>query len=84
MSVIVAIVSHLGIVAISGTLFMAFNSYNRQLALIGSVFRLGESLVMIFGEVTVLKMIDLAREYVRARAFGNLIFDGLWFGIFRR
>ena len=35
MSVIVAIASHLGIVAITGTLFIAFSSYNRQLALIG-------------------------------------------------
>ena len=62
-SVIVAIASHLGIVAITGTLLIAFGSYNRQLALIGSVFRLGEALAMIYGEVTVLRLIDLARKY---------------------
>jgi len=61
--VIVAIASHLGIVAITGTLFMAFSSYNTQLALIGSVSRLGEALAMIYGEVTVLRLIDLARKY---------------------
>ena len=66
MSVFVAIGSHLGIMMISGALFMAFSSYNRQLALIGSVFRLGEALAMIYGEVTVLRLIDLAREYVLA------------------
>jgi hypothetical protein len=63
MSVIVAIVSHLGIVAITGMLFLAFSSFNRQLALIGSVFRLGEALVMIYGEISVLRLLDLAREY---------------------
>jgi hypothetical protein len=66
MGVIVAIASHLGIVAITGTLFMAFSSFNRQLALIGSVARLGEALAMIYGEVTILRLIDLAREYTLA------------------
>jgi hypothetical protein len=51
------------IVAITGILFMAFSPFNRRLALIGSVSRLGEALAMIYGEVTVLSLIDLAREY---------------------
>jgi len=63
MSVIVAIISHLGIVAITGMLFLAFSSYNRQLALFGSVSRLGEALAMIYGEVSVLRLLDLAKEY---------------------
>jgi len=66
MGVIVAIASHLGIVAITGTLFLAFSPFNKQLALIGSVSRLGEALAMIYGEVTVLRLIDLAREYALA------------------
>jgi hypothetical protein len=64
--VIVAIISHLGIVAITATLFIAFSSLNRQLALIGSVSRLGEALAMIYGEITVLRLIDLARKYALA------------------
>lgn len=63
MSVNVAIVSHLGIVAITGMLFLAFGSYNRQLALIGSVFRLWEALVLIYNEVNVLRLLDMAKEY---------------------
>jgi hypothetical protein len=63
MSVIVAVLSHLGIVAITCTLFIAFSPFNRQLALIGSVSRLGEALAMIYGEVTVMRLIDLAKEY---------------------
>jgi hypothetical protein len=66
MGVIVAIISHLGIVAITATLFIAFSPFNRQLALIGSVSRLGEALAMIYGEITVLRLIDLAREYALA------------------
>jgi hypothetical protein len=63
MGVIVAIASHLGIVAITATLFIAFGRFNRQLALVGSLSRLGEALAMIYGEVTVLRLIGLAREY---------------------
>lgn len=64
--VIVAIVSHLGIVAITGVLYVAFSPFNKPLALIGSVFRLGEALAMIYGEVIVLRLVDLAREYALA------------------
>lgn len=63
MSVNIAIISHLGIVAITGMLFLAFSSYNRQLALIGSAFRLGEGLVLIYNEVSVLRLLDMAKEY---------------------
>jgi hypothetical protein len=66
LGVVVAIVSHLGIVAITGTLFVAFSPFNRQLALVGSLSRLGEALAMIYGEVTVLRLMDLAREYALA------------------
>ena len=44
-------------------LFLAFSSYNRQLALIGSVSRLGEALVLIYNEVSVLRLLDMAKEY---------------------
>jgi hypothetical protein len=63
MSVNVAILSHLGIFAITGMLYLAFSSHNRQLALIGSAFRLGEGLVMIYNEVGILGLLDLAKEY---------------------
>ena len=63
MSVFIAIISHLGIVAITGMLFLAFSSYNMQLALIGSSFRLGEALVMIYNEVSVLRLLNLVKEY---------------------
>jgi hypothetical protein len=66
MGVLVAIASHLGIVAITGTLFLAFSSHNRQLALFGSLARLGEAAAMIYSEITVLRLIDLAREYALA------------------
>ena len=61
--VVVAIASHLGIVASAGALFVAFSPFNRRLALVGSLFRLGEASAMIYGELTVLKLIDLAGEY---------------------
>lgn len=66
MGVLVAVASHLGIVAITATLFLAFSPQNRQLALIGSLARLGEAAAMIYGEITVLRLIDLAREHALA------------------
>jgi len=66
MGVFVAIASHLGIIAITSTLFIAFSQFNRQLALIGSVSRLGEALAMIYGEITVLRLIDVAKEFALA------------------
>jgi len=63
MGVNVAIVSHLGILAISGMLLLAFSSHNRQLAMVGSVFRIGEGLVLIYNEVSVLRLLDLAKDY---------------------
>jgi hypothetical protein len=68
MGIIIAIASHLGIVAITWTLFRAFSPFNRQLALFGSISRLGEALAMIFGEVTALQLIDLARDYALANS----------------
>jgi len=63
MSVNVALVSHLGIILISGMLFLAFSSYDGSLALIGSVFRIGEGLVLLYNEVSVLRLLDVAKEY---------------------
>jgi hypothetical protein len=68
MGVMVAIASHLGIVAISGALFIAFSPFDRRLALIGSVSRLGEAVAMIFGEITVFTLLHLAKEYTLAES----------------
>ena len=62
-SVIIAIISPLGILTISGMLFLAFSSYNIQMAMIGSIFRIGEGLVLIYNEVSVLRLLDMAKEY---------------------
>jgi len=63
MSVNIALISHLGILVISGMLFLAFSSNGRSLALIGSAFRIGEGLLLLYNEVNVLKLINLAKEY---------------------
>lgn len=63
MSVNIALLSHLGILLISGMLFLAFSSYDRSLALIGSVFRIGEGLVLLYNEISVLRLLNMAKEY---------------------
>ena len=62
--VYIAISSHLGIIAITGMLYIAFSAYNRQLALVGSVLRLGEAFVMIYSELGILGLLELAEQYV--------------------
>jgi hypothetical protein len=42
---------------------MAFSPFNRQLALIGFVSRLGAAVAMIYGEITVFGLLRLAKEY---------------------
>ena len=63
MSVNIALVSHLGILAISGMLFFVFSTYDRSLALIGSVFRIGEGLMLLYNEISVLRLLVIAKEY---------------------
>ena len=63
MSLNISIVSHLAIFAITAMLYQAFSSYNWQYGLIGSAFRLGEGITMIYSELGVYKLLDLAREY---------------------
>jgi hypothetical protein len=60
----IAILSHIGIVAITAMLFLAFSSYNMQLAVVGSVLRLGEALTMIYSELGILGLIEVAEQYV--------------------
>ena len=62
--VYLGIISHLGILAISGMLFLAFSSFDRSLAMIGSLLRLGEGLILIYNEVSVLRLLDMAKEYM--------------------
>jgi hypothetical protein len=72
-SIIIAIVSHLGIVAITIMLYLAFSSYNKQLALIGSIFRMGEAVVMIYGENGILRLLELSKEYVLTSSNKNAL-----------
>jgi len=64
MSLNISIISHLGILAITAMLYQAFGSYNLRYALIGSAFRLGEGLTMIYSELSVYRLLDIARDYV--------------------
>ncbi|GAG53414.1 unnamed protein product, partial [marine sediment metagenome] len=62
-SLIIAIISHLGIIAIAVTLFLAFNQYNPLLAIIGTIFRLGEGSILSYNEIKSFSHLNIAKEY---------------------
>ncbi|MHA2226218.1 MAG: DUF4386 domain-containing protein [Candidatus Hodarchaeales archaeon] len=65
-SIVIALISHSSIIAITGMFYLAFNQYNQTLTLIGSIFRLGEALILSSIEIGSLSLLNLAKEYTVA------------------
>lgn len=63
-SIILALISHSSIIAITVMLYLAFSQYNPILALIGSLFRTGEGLILISSEIQSLSLLNTSKEYV--------------------
>jgi len=63
-SLIISLVSHVGILLISGLLYVAFSPFNRTMALIGTLFRLGEGFVMINNEFQLFSLFGIAKNYL--------------------
>ena len=60
------LISHMAIIAIASALFLAFNSYNKQLALFGTLWRVVEGVVMIFTEINNFVLLGVAQEFIGA------------------
>ena len=60
------LVSHMAIIAIASALYLSFNTYNRQLALFGTLWRVVEGIVMIFTEINNLVLLDAAQNFIEA------------------
>ena len=87
MSVITAIVSHVCIIALTGMLYISFSPHNKSLASIGTLFRLGEGIVLIYNEFIYHRLLNMAREYAlvesdknELREAGNLILQNKSWG----
>ena len=65
-SVILAIISHASIIALAVLLFIVFSQYNPILGVVWVVFRIGESLLLIYNEINFWEFLNLAKDYAVA------------------
>ena len=66
MSIVSALISHVSIIALGVMLYIVFSPYNKPLAFVGTIFRLGESLILIYNEINFLQLFNMAKEYAVA------------------
>lgn len=64
--IVVALISHASIIALAGMLCIAFSSRNKPLAFAGTIFRLGEALILVYNEINSLGLLNMANEYAVA------------------
>lgn len=65
-SIVPALISHVSIIALAVMLYIVFSPYNQLLAVVGAIFRLGESLTLIYNEINLLQLFNMAKEYAVA------------------
>ena len=65
-SVALDLVSHVSIVALAGTLYLAFSPHNRSLALMGTLWRVAEGVIIAFNEVNNVVLLSVALKFVSA------------------
>jgi hypothetical protein len=65
-SVLVAMIEHLVIIALGILLFVAFRSYNLILGIVWTIFRAGEGLIYSYSEINYWSLLSLARQYAGA------------------
>jgi hypothetical protein len=64
--VVLDLVSHVSIVALAATLYLAFHPYNRSLALLGTLWRTAEGTILAFNEVNRMMLLSVAQRFVAA------------------
>ncbi len=62
-SIGLVLIEHASIISLAVMLFIAFNSYNIILAVVWTIFRIGEGLIQIYYKKTYWGLLNLARQY---------------------
>mgnify|MGYP002477253851 CR=1 FL=1 len=62
-SIILALIEHGSVIALTIMLFIAFNPYNLILGIVWTIFRIGEGLIQFYNEPNYWKLINIARQY---------------------
>ena len=62
-SIVLALIEHVSIISLAVMLFIAFNPYNIILAVVWTIFRIGEGLIQIYNKKNYWGLLNIARQY---------------------
>ena len=62
-SIVLALIEHVSIIALAIMLFIVFSPYYIILGIVGTTFRIGEGLILIYNEINYWGLINIARQY---------------------
>jgi len=62
-SIVLALIEHGSVIALTIMLFIAFSQYNLILGIVWTIFRTGEGLIQYINEPNYWKLINIARQY---------------------
>lgn len=65
-SIILAVIEHLCVIALAIMLFIAFNSYSVIIGIVGTILRTVEGLIYCYSEIGYWELLNTARQYVSA------------------
>ena len=63
LSIVVALIAHISIIALAILLFIVFGQYNIILGIAWTIFRIGEGLILIYNEINYWGLLNIARQY---------------------
>ena len=62
-SIVLALIEHGSVIALTMMLFIAFSPYNIMLGIVWAIFRIGEGLIQFYNERNYWGLINIARQY---------------------
>jgi len=75
-SIVLALIHHFSLIALSVMLFIVFSPYNLILGVVGTIFRIGESLILFYHEINYWGLLNIATQYsVSSGAEKNALID---------
>ncbi len=75
-SIVLALIHHFSLIAIGVMLFIVFSPYNLILGVVGTIFRIGESLILFYHEINYWGLLSIATQYsVTSGAEKNALID---------
>ena len=64
LSVVIDLASHVSIIALAGALYLTFSPFNQSLALLGTLWRVGEGTIIAFSELFNIVLLSVSRKFI--------------------